>query len=318
MNDPSAHGSDSATAPSRRAVLRRGGSLAVGGAATIGSTVLAGCVGRGNDGTPEDGGGHDDAGRDVPAPPLIAHRGFAAEHPENTVAAVEAAAAVVDRVELDVRRCGTGELVAFHDATLDRVTDAAGRVSETPYEALAGLSVDGSGEPVPRLGAALDAVPPDAWVMLDLKERGVAADAVAVAADRDFGLAVASDDPAAIEAAAAADPTVSTVYGVRESPPARPLRPLLPGPRNGARLPRWAYPPQDVAGMIETATGLGCSALSPRYELCLRTDIVPRARDAGLRVLPWTVASVREYEAVAAVPGVDAVVSDVSRGVREA
>ncbi|MEZ3167060.1 glycerophosphodiester phosphodiesterase [Halorubrum ejinorense] len=251
-----------------------------------------------------------------PGPPLIAHRGFAAEHPENTVAAVEAATAVVDRIELDVRRCGTGELVAFHDATLGRVTDAAGRVDETPRERLAGLSVEGSGEPVPTLAAALDAVPADAWVLLDVKERGIAADALAVAAGRDHGLAVTADDPAVIEAVRAADPAVETVYGVRESVPARFLRPLIPGGSAGAGLPEWAYPPQDVRAMVETATRLGCAAVSPRYELCLRTDIVSHARDAGLRVLPWTVDSVREYEAVAAA-GVDAVVSDVSRGPRE-
>ncbi|TKX86116.1 glycerophosphodiester phosphodiesterase [Halorubrum sp. SS5] len=292
-------------------MLRRWGSLAVGGTATAGSAALAGCVGRDGGGTTEA-----DGDRGAPDPPLIAHRGFAAENPENTVAAVEAAAATTDRIELDVRRCGTGELVAFHDATLGRVTDATGRVSETPYERLAALSVEGSGEPVPTLADALDAVPSGAWVMLDLKERGVAADAVAAGADRDHGVAVAADDPAVIEAAAAAAPAVPTVYGVRESVPARALRPLVPGPVGGGSPPQWAYPPQDVAGMIETATDLGCAALSPRYELCLGTDLVPRARDAGLRVLPWTVASVREYEAVAAA-GVDAVVSDVSRGRRE-
>ncbi|WP_241991823.1 glycerophosphodiester phosphodiesterase family protein [Halorubrum sp. SS7] len=309
MTDPSAP--DAATAPSRRAVLRRWGSLAVGGAATAGSAALAGCAGR--DGDETTGA---DGDRGAPDPPLIAHRGFAAENPENTVAAVEAAAATTDRIELDVRRCGTGELVAFHDATLGRVTDATGRVSETPYERLAALSVEGSGEPVPTLADALDAAPADAWVMLDLKERGVAADAVAAGADRDHGVAVAADDPTVIEAATAADPAVPTVYGVRESVPARALRPLVPGPVGGASPPQWAYPPQDVAGMIETATDLGCAAVSPRYELCLGTDLVPRARDAGLRVLPWTVASVREYEAVAAA-GVDAVVSDVSRDRRE-
>jgi glycerophosphoryl diester phosphodiesterase len=311
VSDTESTGSGAETCPSRRAVLRRSGSLAIGGAATVGSTALAGCVGRESGGTTEAGGD-----RGAGEPPLVAHRGFAAENPENTVAAVEAATATTDRLELDVRRCGTGELVAFHDATLGRVTDATGRVSETPYERLAGLSVEGSGEPVPTLADALDAVPADAWVMLDLKERGVAADAVAAGADREFDLAVTADDPAVIEAVAAVDPSVPTVYGVRESVPARPLRPLIPGARGGPQLPAWAYPPQDVAGMIETATELGCAAVSPRYELCLRTGLVPRARDAGLRVLPWTVASVRVYESVAAA-GVDAVVSDVSRGRRD-
>ena len=61
---------------------------------------------------------------------LIAHRGFAAVHPENTVRAVRAAARVADAVEVDVRRCATGELVVIHDATVDRVTDGTGPVAD--------------------------------------------------------------------------------------------------------------------------------------------------------------------------------------------
>ena len=300
MNDADSSGSDGRARSTRRATLRRGGSLAVGAVA-----ATAGCVGRGREAS--EAGGERDA-----SPPLIAHRGFAAENPENTVAAVEAATAVGDRLELDVRRCGTGELVAFHDATLGRVTSATGRVEETAYGRLAELSVGRSGEPVPTLAEALDAVPADAWVMLDPKERGIAADALAVAADRDHGLAVTADDPAVIEAVRAVDPAVPTIYGVRESPPARVLRPLIPGPFDATAVPRWAYPPQDARGPIETAAELGCAAISPRYELCLRTDIVSLATSADLRVLPWTIASDREYETVADA-GVDAVVSDISR-----
>ena len=306
MGDADTPGSETTDRTTRRAVLRRGGALAVGTVAATGSVALAGCAGRETGGSGAGDDGSDD-------PPLIAHRGFAAEHPENTVAAIKAATAAVDRIELDVRRCGTGELVAFHDPTLDRVTGAAGRVSETPYERLAALSVEGSGEPVPRLADALDAVPADAWVMLDLKERGVAAGAVETALNRSHDLAVTADTPTTIEAVRAVDADVPIIYGVRESIPARLFRPLIPAGSGGLRLPEWAYPPQDVAGMVETASELGCAAVSPRYELCLRTDIVSRARDADLRVLPWTVGSVREYEAVAAA-GADAVVSDVSRG----
>ena len=304
MDDADTSGPETADRTTRRAVLRRGGALAVGTVAATGSVALAGCAGRETGGSGAGDDGSDD-------PPLIAHRGFAAEHPENTVAAIEAATAVVDRIELDVRRCGTGELVVFHDATLGRVTDATGRVDRTSADRLAELSVEGSGEPVPTLAEALDAVPADAWVLLDLKRRGIAADALAVAADRDHGLAVTADDPAVIEAVRAADPAVETVYGVRESVPARLLRPLIPAGSDGAGLPEWAYPPQDVRAMVETAAGLDCAAVSPRYELCLRTDLVARARAAGLRVLPWTIGSVREYDAVAAA-GADAVVSDVS------
>ena len=53
---------------------------------------------------------------------LIAHRGFAETFPENTVLAVREAARWADAIEVDVRRCGSGEIVCLHDATVDRVS----------------------------------------------------------------------------------------------------------------------------------------------------------------------------------------------------
>jgi len=72
---------------------------------------------------------------------LIAHRGFLSVNPENTVAAVEAAAAVADGIEIDVRRCGSGEPVVIHDETVDRVTDGRGAVDEHTVADLAALDV---------------------------------------------------------------------------------------------------------------------------------------------------------------------------------
>lgn len=55
----------------------------------------------------------------------VAHRGASSSAPENTVAAIHCAAlAGADRVELDVRRSRDGALVLFHDATLERTTNA--------------------------------------------------------------------------------------------------------------------------------------------------------------------------------------------------
>lgn len=56
----------------------------------------------------------------------IAHRGASVAAPENTLAAVRAAATLgADMVEVDVRRTRDGALVLVHDATLARTTDAA-------------------------------------------------------------------------------------------------------------------------------------------------------------------------------------------------
>jgi glycerophosphoryl diester phosphodiesterase len=64
-----------------------------------------------------------------PAPMALAHRGGAALATENTLAAFGLASALGLRyLETDVRLTSDGQLVCFHDATLDRVTDGRGEV----------------------------------------------------------------------------------------------------------------------------------------------------------------------------------------------
>ena len=54
---------------------------------------------------------------EFPVRGMIAHRGDAAEYPENTMPAFIAAVAKgAEMVELDEWRCRTGELVVMHDA----------------------------------------------------------------------------------------------------------------------------------------------------------------------------------------------------------
>jgi len=108
----------------------------------------------------------------------IAHRGYAGENPENTALAARRAAGAADAVEVDLRRCGSGEIVCCHDETVDRVTDASGPVSSFSADELASLSVLGSGEGVPTLGAVLDAVPGGVALNAELKEDGIAGDAL--------------------------------------------------------------------------------------------------------------------------------------------
>jgi len=64
-------------------------------------------------------------------PLVIAHRGFSARYPENTLAAIEAAITLgVDMVELDVHETADGELVVFHDYRLNRIYGVRKRVRD--------------------------------------------------------------------------------------------------------------------------------------------------------------------------------------------
>ena len=111
---------------------------------------------------------------DGPTPVAMAHRGGAIEHLENTLPAFEACVALGYRyLETDVRVTSDGELVVFHDATLDRVTDRAGRVESLPWRNLQTALIGGR-EPIMRLEDLLGAWP-DVRFNLDIKAAGVLA-----------------------------------------------------------------------------------------------------------------------------------------------
>lgn len=105
-----------------------------------------------------------------PATPVaIAHRGFSPEGAENSMAAFRAAVGLGYRyLETDVHTTADGVLLLFHDETLDRVTDGAGRVSELSAETVARARIAGT-EPIPEL-AELVTEFPDARLNLDVKD----------------------------------------------------------------------------------------------------------------------------------------------------
>ena len=115
---------------------------------------------------------------DHPGPLALAHRGFSAAHPENTMAAFAAAVALGYRyVETDVHATADGVALAFHDASLDRVTDGTGRVAELPWSVVGRARVAGT-DPVPRLEDLLGTWP-DLRVNLDVKSRAAVGPLVA-------------------------------------------------------------------------------------------------------------------------------------------
>ncbi|MGI6380774.1 MAG: glycerophosphodiester phosphodiesterase [Anaerolineae bacterium] len=109
-------------------------------------------------------------------PLIIAHRGFSAEAPENTLAAFDAAArAGADGVELDVTMCASGDVVVIHDDTIDRTTNGSGRVRDMSLETLrmfdAGRWFDASyeGQFIPTLGDVLDLIGETMMVNIEIK-----------------------------------------------------------------------------------------------------------------------------------------------------
>ncbi|MDX3569429.1 glycerophosphodiester phosphodiesterase [Streptomyces sp. ID05-47C] len=105
---------------------------------------------------------------DHPGPIPFAHRGGAADGLENTVAQFRRAVEAGYRyIETDVHATRDSRLAAFHDATLDRLTDGAGRIADLPWARVREARVGGK-EPVPLFEELLETFPEVRW-NIDIK-----------------------------------------------------------------------------------------------------------------------------------------------------
>lgn len=106
-------------------------------------------------------------------PLAIAHRGYSARYPENSLLAVErAVAAGSDLVEADARLAADGSVWCVHDADLQRLAGIPLRVAEADAAALAGVVLQ-SGERLATLDRLLGQVAGRVPVLIDVKTTGL-------------------------------------------------------------------------------------------------------------------------------------------------
>jgi glycerophosphoryl diester phosphodiesterase len=104
------------------------------------------------------------------SPLILGHRGYRARYPENTLLSFrEAFAAGADGIECDVQKSADGRYVIIHDATTGRVTGSSLEVGRAGSRELRLLDA-GRGERLPFLEEMLSALPPGAYLDLELKE----------------------------------------------------------------------------------------------------------------------------------------------------
>jgi glycerophosphoryl diester phosphodiesterase len=206
---------------------------------------------------------------DHPGPLAFAHRGGAADGLENTLRQFRRAVEAGYRyIETDVHATRDGKLVAFHDATLDRVTDGAGRIADLPWE---DARVAGE-EPVPLFEELLETFPGVRWnidvkaepalgPLLELVRRHDAWDRVCVGS---------FSEARVVRAQRLAGPRLATSYGTRG---------VL-----GLRLRSWGLPAAPrrsaVAAQVPEAQS-GVRVVDHRF--------VRAAHARGLQVHVWTV-----------------------------
>jgi glycerophosphoryl diester phosphodiesterase len=229
---------------------------------------------------------------DAPTPHAFAHRGFAPDGAENSMAAFERAVALGYRyLETDVRVTADGVALAFHDARLGRVTDRAGRIADLPWSEVRRARIAGR-EPIPLL-ADLLAAWPDVRINIDVKAENTIGPTVA--AIRQTGsmhrVCVGAFSTHRIDAVRRAlGPDVCTSLGPRAA-----MRLLLPGAARPRRRP-W---------------GASCAQVPARVGRRIFVDerYLAAAHAHGLLVHAWTVNDEAEMVRLLDL-GVDGIMTD--------
>jgi glycerophosphoryl diester phosphodiesterase len=225
---------------------------------------------------------------------VVAHRGGAAEAPENTLTAVRTALALAVRaIEIDVRLTADGELAVYHDECVHpQAPRHAGRpIHEITFAELSSLDVGAPGSPesVPRLADVL-ALPfgRPTRLMIEAKSAAAGADELA----RRLAEATARSPARAHVLWGSLDPAVARALHRRD--PRVPLVAIVAAPHD-----------------LESFAGLPAAVFALDKELA-QPALVARCRGRGGECWCWTV---NDFELAGRflASGIDAVITDRPR-----
>ncbi|MBN2022132.1 MAG: hypothetical protein JW809_05010 [Pirellulales bacterium] len=209
---------------------------------------------------------------------VVAHRGFSAVAPENTLVAIDRAVrAGATGSEFDVYACKDGPIVLMHDATVDRTTNGRGRVTELTLAELrrldAGswLAAEYAGEKVPTLDEALARLKGTGCIaVVEIKMEGISRPVIE-----------------AIEAAKMRDESAVIAFSANVVREVRALRPELPC--------AWlchkdltGTPAQRADALARELRDCGTDLIDVHFSM-LSEEIIAELHDRGIRVWTWTV-----------------------------
>ena len=220
-------------------------------------------------------------------PLIIGHRGARGHVAENTIPSIEKALALgVDGIEIDIFKCATGELVVFHDKTLEKLTNATGYIEELSLDSIQKITVLNQA-PIPTLGEVLDIVNGKALLNIDLKGTQTALPTVALL---ESYVAEKGLDPKTVFISSFDWNELEIFYQAK----------------SGFDIA--VLTEDDPLNALVVAQNLDAIAINPNYK-SLTSKNVKQIQKAGFKVYPWTVNAKDDIEQVKAL-GVDGIITD--------
>ena len=220
-------------------------------------------------------------------PLKIGHRGAKAHVAENTIASIKKALELgVDGIEIDVHKCASGELVVFHDFTLDKMTNGSGEVAQHTLEQLKSLKVNYQFE-IPTLEEVLHTIDKKCMINIELKGRDTA---LAVCKIITYYIEIYNWQLKHFIISSFQHQELETVYNFN------------------SQFRLGVLTKASVSDAIEFANTIYAFAIHPNVALVTK-DNVSLAQDKGYKVLTWTVNDLPTIERVK-MYGVDGIISD--------
>lgn len=215
------------------------------------------------------------------------HRGAKGHVAENTLESIQKAIVFgVDAVEIDVHRCNSGEMIVFHDFTLDRITNGSGEVAKKNWNFLKTLNVEENFK-IPLLTEVLDLISKKLKVNIELKGSNTAAGTVRII-----------EGYIAKGGWAYEDFLVSSFQ----------KNELFQMHSLNDKIPLAVLSKASVSEAIELGKELGAKAIHPSLGIITR-DSVRDSHVAGFKVNVWTVNEPRDIIRMKEF-GVDGIISD--------
>ena len=220
-------------------------------------------------------------------PLVIGHRGAMGHETENTLASVQKALDLeVDMIEIDVFKIRSGEIVVFHDKTVERLTEGTGKIEDYNYEQLQELTLTG-GHKIPTLQEVINLMDKKAHLNIELKGANTA-DRVNFIINyyvREKGWPL--------------DKFLISSFKWEELRRMRTLNPQI-----GIAV----LTDKDPLQAMDIAAELGALAINPYYET-LSLENVDKMQEAGFKVYPYTINEPADIKSMKQM-GVDGIITN--------
>ena len=125
----------------------------------------------------------------------IGHRGAKGYVAENTIESIQEAIRLgADGIEIDIFRCKSGEIVLFHDKTLEKLTDGKGEIENKTLTELKKLKVLDSQYSIPTLDEVLKSIGREIFLNIELKGSNTSMRSYELVKNNFYDLSKALDD----------------------------------------------------------------------------------------------------------------------------